>query len=531
MVLLDWIKWKKCTIIVFSFAVFLGIDYIFLTVMIIDPTSSSWYEYGYDPAAALLRSSNTNGKNKKNIGNKKKDDLMIPFGKEYCIGGSMYNNLKYLAVGGMYHTGTNALYYLLSQNCLSKYQLKKDIEFHTKHSNLTKYLQNIEYFDYLNSNSNSNKLNVTIDMILKYINESHFENILWKLPFGKHKMGYSNSDISRLSKQISAANGVNSKNKFRMWDRIYTVNDFLSTLHIIIIKDPLTWFQSLCKEPYGIRFNHYKYGREKNYTMEYSKHYKLYKHIYCPANISTIVNYSTIQEFIFKHKQRYGRQWFEPHFKNNTNNNNYREYFSSLRWYGLFYNSLAQFWNHYYLSWTRLNNSKTVDNRVPHPHEIRDLSIQEVIALGVKNYNTVISIDNKYKIDKDNPLTDVEYIQYTDLFKLNEKQANIMKQIGHPLVDIDRTIPTIVIRFEDILYKPQQIVNFFCNCIGGLKKKDVYVNNQSAKPHGNSRSRIQALETYNDSDFRYLAYSKQDIQFLKENLDANLLNLFGYQID
>merc|ERR1712228_613322 len=64
-------------------------------------------------------------------------------------------------------------------------------------------------------------------------------------------------------------------------------------------------------------------------------------------------------------------------------------------------------------------------------------------------------------------------------------------------------VPHIVVRFEDVLFRPSVTVDRICACVGGYRRSDGTVLDEGAsKPHGKSRTRQQALDSYADTEQR-----------------------------
>ena len=95
-------------------------------------------------------------------------------------------------------------------------------------------------------------------------------------------------------------------------------------------------------------------------------------------------------------------------------------------------------------------------------------------------------------------------------------------------------IPRVIVRFEDMLFNPVQVVQKICDCVHGDYlgnfTQDFNYKSDKAKNSG-GRDRKQAMDTYSDPLYRYNGYNYEDIIFLNDCLDYDLLEMFGYQID
>ena len=103
-----------------------------------------------------------------------------------------------------------------------------------------------------------------------------------------------------------------------------------------------------------------------------------------------------------------------------------------------------------------------------------------------------------------------------------------MQQIGHPLYPRGE-IPTIMVRMEDGLFNPRKMVDTLCDCVGGIKRKNLYLRSGKSKKHGSAKTRQQVLDTYSDPMYRIDHYTQQDLQFMRRELNQDLIKLFEYE--
>jgi hypothetical protein len=99
---------------------------------------------------------------------------------------------------------------------------------------------------------------------------------------------------------------------------------------------------------------------------------------------------------------------------------------------------------------------------------------------------------------------------------------------------VDASFPRLMVRFEDIVFHPKQITKTVCECAGGLlysNKPFKYVVESAKKgaAHGSEKtSYVDALVKYGTETGRYTGFTKDDLQYAQENLDPDLMRLFGY---
>ena len=55
-----------------------------------------------------------------------------------------------------------------------------------------------------------------------------------------------------------------------------------------------------------------------------------------------------------------------------------------------------------------------------------------------------------------------------------------------------KDIPHLVIRYEDILFQPERLINRLCHCVNGyVRSGGVILQESASKAHGNARGREQ----------------------------------------
>ena len=92
--------------------------------------------------------------------------------------------------------------------------------------------------------------------------------------------------------------------------------------------------------------------------------------------------------------------------------------------------------------------------------------------------------------------------------------------------------PKIVIRFEDLLFRQEEIVTSVCSCAGGQMTKEFKYMESSAKgergAHGGGHGRKQALERYGSEEIRNKDFSELDLAYIDKFADKELMELFHY---
>ena len=95
------------------------------------------------------------------------------------------------------------------------------------------------------------------------------------------------------------------------------------------------------------------------------------------------------------------------------------------------------------------------------------------------------------------------------------------------------TGPRLVVRYEDLLWKPREIISRVCRCAGGKPKgKDFQLQEDAAKGgvgHGNAdTTRQAALRKYANETRRYEFLTEDDVRLITDHADPGLLEKLHY---
>jgi hypothetical protein len=86
-----------------------------------------------------------------------------------------------------------------------------------------------------------------------------------------------------------------------------------------------------------------------------------------------------------------------------------------------------------------------------------------------------------------------------------------------------------MIRFEDTLYRLEEVVNTIRECIG-MSKRDSFIHKISrAKQHGNPTDFVAALTKQVSTVGRHRGLNADDRKYAHEVLSSRLMNTFGYE--
>lgn len=90
------------------------------------------------------------------------------------------------------------------------------------------------------------------------------------------------------------------------------------------------------------------------------------------------------------------------------------------------------------------------------------------------------------------------------------------------------------VRFEDILFRPEHVVNQVCACVGGviINKGHFNFKEDSAKPdkgtHKGANGLVSSILRYGNPKLRLEGWTKGDYDYAQEHLDKDLMEKYGY---
>jgi len=90
------------------------------------------------------------------------------------------------------------------------------------------------------------------------------------------------------------------------------------------------------------------------------------------------------------------------------------------------------------------------------------------------------------------------------------------------------SFPRLIIRFEDMLFHLDEVMNEICQCAGGQMKGHVHMITESAKRHANTNGLLAALSRYGRDDKRTDGMTKGDLSYSQKKLRKDLMETFGY---
>jgi len=96
--------------------------------------------------------------------------------------------------------------------------------------------------------------------------------------------------------------------------------------------------------------------------------------------------------------------------------------------------------------------------------------------------------------------------------------------------------PHLIVRFEDLVFHPEEVTKQVCHCAGGEMRKDgkfIYIVDSAKKgkaAHGKNRTGyVDAIVKYGSAARRYDGYRyKEDLEYIRDNVDPQLMDIMQY---
>eukprot|EP00339_Tiarina_fusa_P009341 CAMPEP_0117079928 /NCGR_PEP_ID=MMETSP0472-20121206/56412_1 /TAXON_ID=693140 ORGANISM="Tiarina fusus, Strain LIS" /NCGR_SAMPLE_ID=MMETSP0472 /ASSEMBLY_ACC=CAM_ASM_000603 /LENGTH=469 /DNA_ID=CAMNT_0004807395 /DNA_START=40 /DNA_END=1449 /DNA_ORIENTATION=+ len=100
----------------------------------------------------------------------------------------------------------------------------------------------------------------------------------------------------------------------------------------------------------------------------------------------------------------------------------------------------------------------------------------------------------------------------------------------------EATFPRLLVRYEDLIFHPEEVTRTVCECAGGSMRKDgsfKYIVDSAKKgdgAHGKTRTGYaDALVKYGSEERRYQIYHHaSDLEYIRDNVDAKLMQVMNY---
>lgn len=129
-------------------------------------------------------------------------------------------------------------------------------------------------------------------------------------------------------------------------------------------------------------------------------------------------------------------------------------------------------------------------------------------------------------------------VKYAEFKREFESMAHFWNDWNAEYIDgVD--IPRIIVRYEDLIFYPHQVVTRVCECGGGSMRKDgtFHYVTQSAKKgknaHGPSSARtgyVDAIIKYGSAAHRFDGYTPHDLKYFHDSINKEHMKMFRYKL-
>jgi len=142
------------------------------------------------------------------------------------------------------------------------------------------------------------------------------------------------------------------------------------------------------------------------------------------------------------------------------------------------------------------------------------------------------------------PISDEEKkeIHGEDTFKVNIRYSDTNVTHHTSIADIwntwygdwiDADFPRLIVRFEDLLFHAESVVQQVCECGGGTlhedKKFEYSVDSaKSGAAHKGSNGLVKSMVKYGNRSNRLIAFTPQDLKYAIETVRDDIMKKFGY---
>lgn len=90
--------------------------------------------------------------------------------------------------------------------------------------------------------------------------------------------------------------------------------------------------------------------------------------------------------------------------------------------------------------------------------------------------------------------------------------------------------PRLMIRFEDLLFAPEQLLKILADCMGAEVRSPLSYQTSSSKSHGSGTDLAGAMIKFGRGETRLQNLTSEDLRFANRRLDSELMTLFDYPL-
>jgi len=396
---------------------------------------------------------------------------------------------RYLGVAGNFNSGTTAFGTTLQKNC-------RLVEVETDNNNKNNKKKNSNN----SKSSSSSSSNIERPPNWSYRGKrgtilSNVNGMLSEVPWAKHK------PASYYRRHNGKRNNNNNNNttipttptvpqSSSVPQSSEPIVDHDSVLPVVLVRDPFYWMQSMCREGYGVRWDH-----------DAKRH--------CPNLVPDASDRARAARKESRKQKQRQQQWQgeDDTLPLSTSTSSVPVWMGANPTEGQTWPSLIHYWNAWYESYY-------------YNHDFDYYSGNDYYSSQAKDESVVGSEQRKPK--------------------------------RKPKLDRNRpgsNWPRLIVRFEDTLFYPSEVMAEVCHCGGGRLIGEPSSGNgnrnggsyeqqirhdyslEDSKPHHRHEGKsnfVQAMVRYGTNATRLHNMTRDDIRFAVEHLNPELMKAFGY---
>ena len=126
------------------------------------------------------------------------------------------------------------------------------------------------------------------------------------------------------------------------------------------------------------------------------------------------------------------------------------------------------------------------------------------------------------------------YNNYRKVYHEKEKSLvfdNIVLTWNYFMNTYNKLKKKIIIKYEDLLFDLQNVTTLLdINLTRIDKDTDIMLDEEAAKIDTKCRNKKEAIQFYSNNSNRVNNFTKDELEYIKKNLDINLINQFNYDL-
>ncbi|GKY97749.1 hypothetical protein MPSEU_000733100 [Mayamaea pseudoterrestris] len=92
----------------------------------------------------------------------------------------------------------------------------------------------------------------------------------------------------------------------------------------------------------------------------------------------------------------------------------------------------------------------------------------------------------------------------------------------------DAAFPRLIVRFEDLLFAPEELLQAIADCVGADLAPSIHFNTESAKEHGSQTNLVGAIIKIGTGQGRFKNMTEDDLMYIDEEMNEQLRIDFEY---